>query len=183
MGQQQTQQELEKLSAHGPLSAIVNNNVEVLKRSLTKKEVSDLYLDVDDGTAVIKGKLVVNGLVKGTDKLRVKKQMQIRGELTTSSDARLKEDIAPLSGCLRKVLGLQAFSYSRSDWREANIPENERYIGLLAQHVQDLLPDLVKSGNTTDDLLSVDYPALFAVLIEAVKEIYKNYRSSQIEVY
>jgi trimeric autotransporter adhesin len=92
------------------------------------------------------------------------------------SDRRLKENIAPLEGSLDKVLALQGVSYNLI----AN--PNMREIGLIAQDVQPIVPEIVQVYNAATDpeatpqappepMLALDYPKLVALLIEAVKTL------------
>ena len=77
------------------------------------------------------------------------------------SDLRLKKDIKPLKSALSTVGKLQGKSYR---WKGNNEPD----IGLIAQELEKVIPELVK----TDDkgYKSIVYQKLTAVLIEAVKE-------------
>jgi len=79
---------------------------------------------------------------------------------TSTSDARLKENIRVLQDPLEKVRGLRGVSF---DWIETKQAD----VGVLAQDVQQVLPELVRASD--DGVLRVDYPKLAAVLIEAVK--------------
>jgi trimeric autotransporter adhesin len=85
----------------------------------------------------------------------------------TASDRRLKQDIKPLSAdALSKVLALQPVTY-------AYLNQQQQMPGLIAQEVQKILPELVKSvsahnGNT--DYLTVNYSALTPVIIKAMQE-------------
>jgi len=80
---------------------------------------------------------------------------------TSCSDLRLKKDIKPLKSALSTLGKLQGKSYR---WKDNNEPD----IGLIAQELEKVIPELVK----TDDkgYKSIVYQKLTAVLIEAVKE-------------
>jgi outer membrane murein-binding lipoprotein Lpp len=84
------------------------------------------------------------------------------------SDLRLKRDIAPLSGALEKVLTLQGVSF---EWNREQYPAlrlgRQREIGLIAQDVEQLYPELVFTS--PDGLKSVDYAKLTPILIEAIR--------------
>ena len=79
---------------------------------------------------------------------------------TSTSDARLKENIRVLQDPLEKVRGLRGISFEWIETKQADV-------GVLAQDVQQVLPELVRASD--DGVLRVDYPKLTAVLIEAVK--------------
>jgi hypothetical protein len=52
--------------------------------------------------------------------------------------------------------------------------DNKKSIGVIAQEVEKVLPEIVITGKTEDKFKSVDYGRLTAVLIEAVKEQQKQ---------
>ena len=81
--------------------------------------------------------------------------------LRSCSDIRLKKDIKPLKSALSTVGRLQGKSYR---WKDNNEPD----IGLIAQELEKVIPELVKTDNK--GYKSIVYQKLTAVLIEAVKE-------------
>ena len=88
----------------------------------------------------------------------------LSGELTINSDMRLKSNITSLSGALAKLLEIDGKSYTmKSNDKEAKI-------GLLAQDVEKVLPELVKESDDKQGTLSVNYQGLIPVLINAIKE-------------
>jgi hypothetical protein len=91
----------------------------------------------------------------------------LRGTLTQNSDARLKEDIEPLSGCLDRVLNLQAVTYN---WRpgETGIDREDTQVGFIGQEVHEVIPELAPVDD--EGHYGVIYDRLVPVLVEAVKE-------------
>ena len=83
------------------------------------------------------------------------------GNITAYSDERLKDNIETIENGLDKVTQLRGVSYSK---------DNKKSIGVIAQEVEKVLPEVVITGNTEDKFKSVDYGRLTAVLIEAIKE-------------
>ena len=88
-----------------------------------------------------------------------------------TSDGRVKTDRAKISDALSKLSGLTGYTYGRSD-----IEGDKRYGGLIAQEVEALLPEAVSvcgSGNDKQpaDMKALDYNAVTALLVEAVKEL------------
>ena len=81
------------------------------------------------------------------------------GNITVSSDMRLKDNIKPLGDTMIDILKLDGKSYTR-DGREE--------IGLLAQDVQLVYPELVSED--ANGMLSVNYQALSAILINGIKD-------------
>ena len=83
----------------------------------------------------------------------------VSGNLTVSSDMRLKDNIQPLGDTMVNILKLDGKSYTR---------EGREEIGLIAQDVQNVYPELVvEDGN---GMLAVNYQALSAILINGIKD-------------
>jgi len=88
----------------------------------------------------------------------------LSGELTIDSDIRLKSNVISLSGALSKLLEIDGKTYTMKS------NEKDAKIGLLAQDVQKVLPELVKEADDNEGTLSINYQGLIPVLINAVKE-------------
>jgi len=105
------------------------------------------------------------------DDTNINGALDVSGDITAFatlawSDARLKENVEPLQDCLAKINQMQGVSYTFK-------PSGKKQVGLIAQEVLDIIPEVVELEN---DYYSVSYPNLVAVLIEAVKEL-----SSRVE--
>lgn len=94
----------------------------------------------------------------------------IRGAFTFFSDARLKEQIEPITGALEKVCALRGVSFN---WRpEIGVARGlgtGRQLGLLGQEVEAVLPELVMTDG--EGHKNVEYANLVAVLVEAIKSL------------
>lgn len=84
------------------------------------------------------------------------------GNVTAYSDQRFKKDIVTFDRALSTVEKLRGVRYRRRENDQPNI-------GVIAQEVQQVLPELVLESESGK--LSVAYGNLTAVLIEAVKEL------------
>ena len=89
------------------------------------------------------------------------------GDITAFSDARLKENISTIENALDKVDNLRGVNYNMKDSDDAKI-------GVIAQEVEEILPQVVHTSDDEMQTKSVDYGKLCAVLIEAVKELKKE---------
>ena len=78
-----------------------------------------------------------------------------------SSDRRLKENIVQIGDAVSIVENLEGVSFN---WKE----NGEKSIGLIAQDVEKVLPEVISTDNK--GYKSISYANLVAVLIEAVKE-------------
>lgn len=96
------------------------------------------------------------------------------------SDARLKENVEPITAALAKVKALRGVTFTmKANPNDRTSPAAlaaaaKRHIGLIAQEVQPIVPEVMQEwqreeGGTT--YLSLDYGHLVALLIEAVKEL------------
>jgi len=95
--------------------------------------------------------------------------VKINGTLFMASDERLKGNIEPLRASLDKVMRLQGVSF---EWRrEKNLGDRNaksRDIGLIAQEVEKVMPELVHTDGK--GYKAIAYDKLVPVLIEAIKE-------------
>ena len=83
------------------------------------------------------------------------------GDITAFSDERLKSDIETIDNALDKVMNMRGVSY---------IKQAEKGIGVIAQEVEKVLPEVVTDG----EYKSVAYGNIVGVLIEAIKEQQKQ---------
>jgi hypothetical protein len=96
-----------------------------------------------------------------------------------ASDRSLKQNIAPLSNNLDKVLQLQPVSYI---WKDTSRFGNRESIGFIAQDLETVLPQVVSQGN---EYKSVNYQLITAVLAGAIQELYlklENIQSSSTTI-
>lgn len=84
------------------------------------------------------------------------------------SDIRYKERIQTLTGALDTVMKLRGVTYY---WNEkSGMPRNVPEIGFIAQEVEKIAPQLVKTTGK-DSIKSVTYDHATALLVEAIKEL------------
>lgn len=127
-----------------------------------------LYNDAnqtDDGTLFVVG----NGSsTSRSDALVLDENgnLEIAGNLTESSDRRLKTDIEPMDENVLEALSkIQAVHYR---FREGTGHPTDAQIGLIAQEVQKQFPELVREGS--DGHLALSYSKLTAVLVKGLQE-------------
>ncbi len=99
------------------------------------------------------------------------------------SDERLKDEIIDLDGSLDQIMELRpkSFRYRTNEYVNMNLPEGYR-TGLLAQDVEQIMPDLVREVVVPDDeydvgtnnkpkrFLAMNYTGLIPLLIGAIQE-------------
>ena len=90
-------------------------------------------------------------------------------DVTAFSDKRLKTDIKPITNALDKVMQMQGVYYKRNDVEDAR-----EQVGVLAQDMEAILPEVVLTADDEIQTKSVDYGKITSVLIEAIKELKKK---------
>lgn len=105
----------------------------------------------------------------------------IAGDFVNNSDARLKKDIRRMQNALGSILALDGVTYSWNDAaRSAYNLTSDRRIGFIAQNVERVLPDLVKTGPRGTKVVS--YIGVVPVLVEAVKTLNTKLEQRDAEV-
>lgn len=104
----------------------------------------------------------------------------VTGNLTTTSDIKLKKNIENIDNALSKILKLQGVYF---DWKDDSMG-NKRNIGFIAQDVEKIVPELVtenqveikdsKNANASiikkESVKNISYNNITALLVEAIKE-------------
>ena len=170
----------------------VTGNIENASGDMTIDVAGDLDLDVDgehirfkdDGTEIgnidmgsqnlgIRSKvsdkdIIFLGNDGGSEITALTLDMSAAGaatfndNVTAYSDERLKDNIETIENGLDKVEQLRGVTYTRDE---------KESIGVIAQEVEKILPEIVLTADDEMGTKSVDYSRLTAVLIEAVKEL------------
>ena len=92
-------------------------------------------------------------------------------DVTVTSDIRTKTNVETLSNALSKVNALRGVSYtSKAD------PSVQK-IGVIAQEIEKVLPEVVMTDTSPEQTKSVTYGNITAVLIEAIKELTQRLQS------
>ena len=81
------------------------------------------------------------------------------GDVTAFSDMRIKHDIETIEGALAKVSDMRGVYFKRNN--------GEAGTGVIAQEIENILPEVVKDGEYKSDA----YGNMVGILIEAIKEL------------
>jgi hypothetical protein len=111
-----------------------------------------------EGIVDISGSLLLNGNINITN------DILLGGNITSYSDIKLKDNITKLTNCLNKIEYINGYSYTRNDLNDLTKP----YIGLIAQEVETIYPEIVENNN---NIKSINYQSIIAILVECVKEL------------
>lgn len=106
------------------------------------------------------------GTATPTAALDVVGDIQYTGVITDISDKRLKTNINPLAdGSLEKILKLRPVSFNMKNDLSA------LEFGFIAQEVEEIFPDLVKTAKDKDQTKSLNYVGMIAPLVKSVQEL------------
>ncbi len=120
------------------------------------------------------------GSAYGTQRMQLTSAgaLTVSGNITAfSSDKRLKKKTGPITDPLDKVCRLEGFTYVHNEIaRENGFTDDRQYVGLSAQDLQEVLPEVVfpapfDDGNKSgQNFLTVQYERIVPLLVEAIKE-------------
>ena len=79
-----------------------------------------------------------------------------------TSDVALKDNLALVENPLEKLSNISGYTFN---WKK----DNKEAVGIIAQEVEQIFPQLVTTGS--DGYKRVNYDALIPVMIEAIKEL------------
>jgi len=88
-----------------------------------------------------------------------------------ASDDRLKTKLGNIQGALEKVKALNGFQYKWNDLAQGMGMDDNVHVGLSAQEVQKVLPEVIRQAPINNEYLTIQYEKLVPLLIEAIKEL------------
>ena len=129
---------------------------------------SDFVIEtkVSDKDFIVKGNDGGSGITALTIDMSEAGAATFNNDVTAFSDKRLKTDISNIENGIEKVMQMQGVHYKRNDIEDAK-PQ----IGVLAQDMEAIVPEVVLTADDEMQTKSVDYGKLTAVLIEAIKDL------------
>jgi hypothetical protein len=127
-----------------------------------------------------------NSIGVGTNAPGTTGDIRATGTITACySDSRLKTDIQLIESAVEKVEKISGVTYVANDIAESfGFINKERQVGVLAQDVQEVLPEAVKPApfdimlfegteisKSGENYMTVQYEKLVPLLVEAIKEL------------
>lgn len=109
-----------------------------------------------------------------TERLRITNGGEVRatGNIVANySDERLKKKLGNLESALDKICAIDTFYYEANETAQALGYKAEREVGVSAQSVQAVFPELVVPAPVDAQYLTVRYERLVAPIIQAIKEL------------
>jgi len=99
-------------------------------------------------------------------------EIRAAGDITAYySDDRLKTRLGNLENALDKITSLQGFYFEANDTAVALGYTKFREVGLSAQDVQKILPEVVVPAPVDNKYLTVNYAKLVPLIVESIKEL------------
>jgi len=121
---------------------------------------SDLFVNSSGNVGI--------GTTSPSQKLYVAGNIAATGDIIAyaSSDKRLKDNIKPIENALQKIESIGGYTF---DWNDKQTTYEGSDIGVIAQEIEAIAPELVAERET--GYKAVKYDKLVAILIESVKEL------------
>ena len=152
--------------------AVTNNQGSLLLQADTNNAQASSYVSFTVDNAA-KMRIDSNGNVGiGTTapsyKLHVAGDIYSSGDVISASDIRYKENLKIIPDAVDKINKLNGYTFTRTDTDN----KNKKYAGVIAQEVQEVLPEVVSTNN--EGYLTVSYGNMVSLLIEGIKEQHKE---------
>jgi hypothetical protein len=90
------------------------------------------------------------------------------------SDDRLKTKLGNIDNALDKLMTLSGFYYEANETAQQLGYEPVREVGVSAQQVQEVMPEVVAPAPIDEQYLTVRYERLVPLIIESIKELKKQ---------
>jgi hypothetical protein len=87
-------------------------------------------------------------------------------DFIATSDVRTKNSIITIDSALDKVMKMRGVFFERNE------QPGERRVGVIAQEIEEVLPEVVNTDS--EGMKSVSYGSIIGLLIEAIKELKQN---------
>jgi len=141
------------------IKSMGNNNDIIFRGRDDGSTIAALTLDMSEG-----GNAQFLGNISGS-------QIEASGDVIAfgSSDRRLKDNITPITEPLWKLNQIGGYTF---DWNDKQDTYEGNDVGVIAQEIEEVLPQLVKTRDT--GYKAVKYEKIVPLLIESIKELNKK---------
>jgi hypothetical protein len=109
--------------------------------------------------------------------------VRVAGNVTAYySDMRLKKHLGKIENAVDKIKKLEGFYYEANEIAQKLGYKPKREVGVSAQSVQEVLPEIVTDAPINSNYLTISYERLTPLLIEAVKEQQTQIEDQKTEI-
>jgi len=99
-------------------------------------------------------------------------QIRATGEIVSNfSDDRLKHKLEHIEQAVEKIQQLDCFYYIPNQLAQSLGYEAKKQVGLSAQQVNEVLPEVVAPAPVDDAFLTIQYEKMIPLVIQAIKEL------------
>ncbi len=140
-----------------------------------------LFIDGSPDGRDFSTSLIYGSFADGAKELRVNGSIYYTGNIGEVSDSRLKTNLYVIDNVLDKIQELNGYYFDWNSTAKESLIVNEKHqIGVLAQDIEKVFPELV--SEMEEGYKTVDYAKLTPVLLQAVKEQQATIESLSNEV-
>ena len=154
-------------AASGGVTSITGTANQIIASASTGAITLSTPQNIDTGASVQFSSLGV-----GTGESGVAGEIRATNNITAYfSDDRLKNKLGKIENALDKLCSLEGFYYEANETAQALGYEAVREVGVSAQKVQEVLPEIVAPAPIDDKYLTVRYERALPLIVEAIKEL------------
>ena len=124
-----------------------------------------IHTTTSDADFIVTGNDGGSGITAMTLDMSAAGAATFNNDVTAFSDERLKRDIETIPNALDKVCQMRGVTFERID------DEGRTSMGVIAQEIEKIIPEVVREDSSEDKIKSVAYGNMVGVLIEAIKEL------------
>jgi hypothetical protein len=125
------------------------------------------------------GNLGIGTINPGSYRLYVSGEIYATSDITAYSDIRAKSNLEKIQNPLDKIQQINGYTYDFLTDEVSQTKITERYAGLVAQEVEQILPEVVHKS--TDGKLSIAYGNMAGLFVESIKELKKENNELKVE--
>ena len=130
------------------------------------------YIYFDGSNWTIQGGTTVNIAALACSNITAAGAITATGNITAYySDDRLKNKLGNIENALDKVCSLDGFYYEANETAQALGYKPVREVGLSAQSVQKVLPEVIAPAPIDPQYMTMHYERVIPLLVEAIKEL------------
>lgn len=167
------------IDAFGRVTALSSGTAPVTSISGTTNQVNttggttptlSLPQNIHTGASVQFGSLGVGTTASGTSG-----EIRATNNITAFfSDDRLKTRLGNIENALEMLATLNGFYYEPNETAQSLGYKVKREVGLSAQEVQKILPEIVVPAPISDEYLTIHYDKIIPLLVESIKQLKKE---------
>jgi hypothetical protein len=159
--------------ANGGVTSITGTANQIIASASTGSVTFSTPQSIDTGASVQFGSFGVGTAASGTTG-----EIRATNNVTAYySDDRLKTRLGKIENALDKLCSLEGFYYEANETAQALGYEVKREVGVSAQQVEAIMPEIVAPAPIDAQYMTVRYERALPLLIEAIKELREEVRA------